>query len=414
MAVAKLTKRVVDRLSQGGLVWDTEVKGLGVRCQTTEAKHYILRYPIASATKTRQRIMSIGRHGSPLTPELARKEANRLKGLIASGIDPLQERKRVREEHKRPAEANIGDQIERYLNHKRGSLKPGSFDQDQRRLKKHAEPIHPLRLSDIDNDPRAARRAIAQLLDDIESGSGPVARNRTRTTLHTFFDWLVKKGLLDQNPVTNTPLATEAGSRERVLSNAEITELWAALGDDRFSNIVRLLLLTGQRRNEIGKLRWSEVDFDRAMLVLPPDRVKNGRQHELPLSNQALAILKGLAQGPKHNRTNDAFVFGRFGGWSNEKAALDRAILASRDGKPIPHWTLHDLRRTCATGMAELGVLPHIIEAILNHISGHKGGVAGVYNRARYEGEMREALVKWGNYVEGLDTTGATVTRISA
>jgi integrase len=400
MAVAKLTKRVVDALAQGGLVWDTEVKGLGVRCQTTEAKHYILRYPIASATKTRQRIMSIGRHGSPLTPELARREANRLKGLIASGFDPLIDRRKLREEHKRPAEGKIGDQIERYLNHKRSSLKPGSFDQAQRRLKKHAEPIHPLKLSDIDNDPRAARRAIAQLLDDIRSASGPVAHNRTRTTLHTFFDWLVKKGLLDQNPVTNTPVEPEAGSRERVLSNAEITELWAALGDDRFSNMVRLLLLTGQRKNEIGKLRWSEVDFDRAMLVLPPDRVKNGRQHELPLSKQALAILKGLARSPKHNRANDAFVFGRYGGWSRDKAALDRVILANHGGKPIPHWTLHDLRRTCATGMAELGVLPHIIETVLNHVSGHKAGVAGIYNRARHEPEMREALERWSNHVE--------------
>jgi integrase len=198
-----------------------------------------------------------------------------------------------------------------------------------------------------------------------------------------------------------------------VLSNAELAEVWAALGEDHVSDIIRLLVLTGQRRDEITKLRWSEIDFDKALLTLPPARTKNKRTHELPLAPQALAILQGWATNAagRNGKGNDGMVFERVG-WDLRKKKLDRVILANRGGKPMPHWTLHDLRRTCATGLAELGVLPHVIECVLNHLSGFRSGVAAIYNRNRYLPEMRAALCKWGNYVEGLDAT--TVSRLSA
>jgi len=164
--------------------------------------------------------------------------------------------------------------------------------------------------------------------------------------------------------------------------------LWRSLGNDRFADIVSLLLLTGQRRNEIGKLQWNEIDFARKLIVLAPDRTKNSRVHELPLSAQALAILRRI---PRRNTTD--FLFGKrgFSDWNGAKHELDQRLR-------IADWHLHDLRRTCATQIADLGTQPHIIEAVLNHVSGHKGGVAGVYNRARYEGEMRAALHRWANY----------------
>jgi integrase len=176
--------------------------------------------------------------------------------------------------------------------------------------------------------------------------------------------------------------------------------VWAALGADQFGDILRLLILTGQRREEIGGLRWSEVDFERALIVLQPARTKNKRLHEIPLSPQARAILE---RQPKRRRE---LIFGRgeggFSGWSVGKARLDRHLLATRQeagAKPMPDWRLHDLRRTAATGMADLGVLPHIVEAVLNHVSGHRTGVAGIYNRARYETEMRDALERWADHV---------------
>ena len=252
--------------------------------------------------------------------------------------DPLAERQADRD---REPEIAFGVAVERYIAHKRSAWKPGSFVQINHLLNNLAKPLHKFALSEM------SRLRIANVLDNIETNSGPVARNRTRTSLFALFDWLAKRGLFEgANPIASTGRATEARGRERVLTQAELAEVWSALGEDRFSNIVRLLILTGQRRNEIGKLRWSEVDFDRAMLVLPPERVKNGRQHELPLSPQALAMLQRLAQQPKRTKVNDAFVFGNFGGWSVAKANLNEALRAARGpkAKPMPDWTLHDLR----------------------------------------------------------------------
>ena len=275
----------------------------------------------------------------------------------------------------------------RYLS-QNGSMRPESFCAIERHLGKYAKPLHPLSLAEID------RRRVAQLLAKIEMDSGPVARNRLRSSLSAFFTWLVKEGLLDANPVTGTGKATEGPSRDRVFSQSELVEVWRA-ASGRFADVIRLLFLTGQRRNEIGQLRWSEVDFERAVIALPPDRTKNKVRHELPLAPAALAILKQRYHANANAKSNDARVF-RGVDWAKDKAQLDGAL------KGVKPWRIHDLRRTCATGMAELGVQPHIIEAVLNHVSGHKGGVAGIYNRARYEGEMRGALQRWADHVEAI------------
>jgi integrase len=333
---------------------------------------YYCRYRING----QQVVRSIGRHGA-LTPDTARAKAKQLLGTVAGGVDPF-------------AQALAGEgfstAIDRYLVRRRSSFKPSSFTQIERYLRDHAAPLHRLRLDQID------RRKVAALLGEIETSSGPVARNRVRSSLSAFFNWCVSEGLLENNPVQGTAKANENGSRERVLTQEELRKLWRNLGDDRFADIVRLLLLTGQRRNEIGKLQWSEIDISRKMIVLAPARTKNSREHCVPLSAQALAIIKGL---PRRNTTE--FLFGKrgFPDWDGAKARLDE-----RAG--IAPWRIHDLRRTAATQMAELGVQPHIIEAVLNHVSGHKAGVAGIYNRARYEGEMRDALQRWADHVAAI------------
>ena len=141
---------------------------------------------------------------------------------------------------------------------------------------------------------------------------------------------------------------------------------------------------------EIGGLRWSEIDLGRGLIVLGPDRTKNHRLHELPISTQVRAVLEGQPR-------NGEWVFGReWSGWSHGKAMLDQRLNGMAD------WRLHDLRRTAATMMADAGVLPHIVEAILNHVSGHRAGVAGIYNRARYEEEMRQALQRWADRIDAL------------
>ncbi len=391
MAVAKITKTEVDRLGPGEVVWDTVVKGFGIRRHTTEDRFYLLRYRFNG----RQTFKKIGRHGSigrnglSLTPDTARKEAKRLLGLVASDTNPkTEERRKAR---------TFGAEAKDYLDQRIKTMKPRAHKEIERHLLQHAKPMHSATLNEI-------RRAdIAQRLREIESASGPSPRNRVRSSLSAFFNWAVKEGLLDTNPVAGTAKADEGGSRERVLSPAELAEVWTTLPKDHFGDIVRLLILTGQRREEIGALRWTEVDLGRGMIVLPPERTKNKRTHQLPLSPQARAILERQLR-----RNSRDLIFGvgegGFSGWSDCKARLDRAILhkrreADRRAKAMPDWRLHDLRRTAATMMAELGVLPHIIEAILNHVSGHRAGVAGIYNHARYEAEMRQALERWAEHI---------------
>ena len=169
-----------------------------------------------------------------------------------------------------------------------------------------------------------------------------------------------------------------------------------------------MLMLTGARRDEIASLVWSEIDMDAALIVLPPERIKNSRQHDIPLSPPALALLQAQPRRSAPDGSSAAFVFGGvgcsgFAGWSKAKAELDARLLVARKaaGKPpIAEWRLHDLRRTASTVMHDqLAIAPHYVEAVLGHVSGHKAGVAGHYNYARYELEKRNALTRWAEYL---------------
>ena len=372
--IGKLTKSTVERLARltascGTPHW----LDLPARRQRRHV-HYLLRYRING----HQRFHSIGRHGSPWTVDQARNEARRLLGLVATKVDPASEQVR-------PVET-LGNEIERYLERKRGSLKPRSLAEIERHLRVQCKSLHPLPLTGID------RRTIALTLAEIESGSGPIARNRARASLSAFFAYAIREGLAEINVVTGTGMADEGPSRDRVLSKDELACLYAGLHDDPFSDIIRLLVLTGQRRNEIGGLRWDEIDLSRNLIVLGPERSKNNRQHELPMSTQVRSILE------RQPRNGECVWGRRWTSWSDSKAELDSRL------NGMAGWRLHDLRRTAATMMAELGILPHIIEAILNHGSGHKSGVAGIYNRARYQEEMRSALQRWADRVDAITT----------
>ena len=358
--IGKVTKRTVEAVPPNALLWDTSLVGFGVRRQLRHP-FYVVRYRWHGA----QRIDSIGRHG-PWTADTARAEALRRLALVATGTDP-----------RTPKGDTVGALVERYLEAK-ADLR--TYYEASRYLRKVAEPLHNRPLT-ID------RRAVSALLADVEAQSGGTSRNRLRSWLSSLFAWAISEGLAEVNPVTGTGKAVEV-SRDRVLSPAELGALWRGLGDGHFPDIVRLLILTGQRRNEIGGLRWSEIVG--ATIVLPPERTKNRRAHVVPLSPAALAIIQR-----QHRQWDCLFAVEGFTNWHKPKVELDARIR-------IAPYTLHDIRRSAATGLAELGVLPHIIEAVLNHVSGHRAGVAGIYNRARYEGEMREALAKWAKHVEGL------------
>ena len=235
---------------------------------------------------------------------------------------------------------------------------------------------------------------------------GAVAADRGRSTLSAFFGWAIGEGIAEVNPVIGTNKSSKGSSRERVLTDDELVKIWNAAPANDYGRIVKLLMLTGQRRDEIANLRWSEVGDDQ--IVLPKERTKNSRPHDVPLSPMARSVLDESLE--VDDRVN---VFGRgqsgFSGFSNAKERLDEA-------SGVTGWTLHDLRRTCATRLADLGTLPHVIEAVLNHVSGHRAGVAGVYNRSAYTTEKRAALEIWGIHVQTLlaRAEGANVTKLRA
>jgi integrase len=209
----------------------------------------------------------------------------------------------------------------------------------------------------------------------------------------------MRAGLTEANPVAGALRVAAETSRERVLTPDELASIWSACREDDFGRIVRLLVLTAQRREEVGSMTWSELDLEQGLWTIPRERTKNGRSHEVPLSAAAVDILRKLP-----HRQGREYVFGEgaggFSGWSKCKARLDARIAAT--GESLHPWRLHDLRRTAATRMAEMGTLPHVVEALLNHVSGHKAGVAGVYNRATYREEKRQALAAWSNHLHEL------------
>lgn len=253
--------------------------------------------------------------------------------------------------------------------------------------------------------PRVGMRQLQDILEEIARTKGAVTADRARVALSGFFAWAIELRHVDHNPTNDLKAQSLSKSRERTLTEDEIAWIWRACDDDDYGRIVRLLMLTGCRREEIGALRSSEVDRERKQIVLPFDRCKNGREHIIPLSNEALAL---LPEPPNDKRRTH--VFGRlengFSGWSKSKAELDARIARARADAgldPMAPWRLHDLRRAFVTHVSDRGFAePHVVEALVNHVSGFKAGVAGIYNKAVYLPERRRALEEWGAHVRKL------------
>jgi len=374
--------------------FDDDLPGFGVRVRAGGSKTWIVQYKVGA----RHRRMPLGSVGT-LDLSKARATAKDLLAAVRLGRDPFAEKIETRAK----ITETFGALLPRYLARQRARLKPRTLQETERHLESHARSLHARAVHAID------RRAVAALLAEIAETSGPVAANRVRASLSTYCNWLLREGmLLDSNPVSYTNRQPEKGVRERVLKAEELWQIWHALEQDQYGNIVKLLALTGARRDEIGGLRWSEVDLERALITLPSQRTKNKRPHEIRLSSAALTILAGQPRRllPDGSPRDHIFGFGTsgFSGWSKAKHELDERILAARKAagkaEPMQPWRLHDLRRTVSTAMHdEIGIMPHVVEAVLGHIDGHRRGVAGVYNRAAYTTQKAEALAQWADHL---------------
>jgi integrase len=361
------------------IVFDDDIAGFGLRLREGGSRTWVYQYRIGR----KQRRMVLGSAKSvPLT--LARKNASDLEAKVRLGGDPAMNKETARLE----VDNTFAALADRFLEARRPSWRTRTYEESKRHLIKDAKSLHPFPITAV------AQRNIANLLSDIAKEKGDVTANRVRSSLCAFFGWIVREGVrLPEGNVASYTNKREESSRDRVLTDRELGLIWNACLDDDYGAILKLLMLTGQRANEIGQLCWNEVHDEQ--IVLPAQRTKNARSHVIPLSEAAKGILPWFRKGDRK------FVFGRddtgFSGWGKAKEKLDARVAEAK--KPLEHWTVHDLRRTVATRMAELGVQPHIIEAVLNHVSGHKGGVAGIYNRATYDKEKREALNLWAEHV---------------
>jgi integrase len=369
------------------IFFDDGLSGFGLRVRDGGKRTWIAQYRIG----TKQRRVTLGTVEN-LDAAAARQRAKDVLSKVHLGDDPQTEKAEKRAQ----ASITVGAMVERYLVERAAKrLKPRSFEEVERHLRKHWSALSDLPIRSV------ARSDVAAQLGRIAKDSGPFASNRARAALSAFFSWAIGEGLVDATPVLGTNKATEEISRDRVLSHEELAAIWNEAGAGDYGAIVRLLILTGQRREEVGGMLWSEIDLDKRVWRIDAERTKNGLAHEVPLSSVAVEILRA------RERSDRTLVFGSgegaFQGWSNAKSALDKRVLAkAREQGAEKPWRLHDIRRTVATRMADLGVQPHVIEAVLNHISGHKAGVAGVYNRASYANEKRRALDLWAEQVASL------------
>jgi integrase len=391
-----LTQALVDSipLDKDGVTWDDAAPGLGLRVQRGR-RSWVIRYRVGGA----QRQKSLQ---GDLELAKARKQAAAIRtAATVDGVDRVAEgrakaaaARKAEVEARRAAQRRLGRLVEDYLAGPAAKLAPRTLVEVKRYLEEAWRPLH-------DHDPeRLERREIVTELERIARERGPIASNRARAYLSMALTYGVERGLIERNACIGIKRLEPERPRDRVLSADELRSVWnAADPSTDYGAIVRLLLLTAQRREEVGAMAWSEIEPARQLWHLPASRTKNGLPHDVPLSQQAMTLIEG-----RERRVGRDLIFGNgqgpFSAWSQSKERLDARIAAS--GVALPPWTVHDVRRSVVTNLAEIGIAPHVIEAVVNHISGHKAGVAGVYNRATYAAEKRAALQRWADHVEAL------------
>jgi integrase len=387
----RLTQHAIDTLAlptgkDDWTYWDRDVSGYGLRLRKGGSRTLVFWYRIGR----QRRKMVIGSAEAVRAAE-GRKRAEILYAEVKLGRDPAG----AKAEGRTRAAETVGAVLRIYLARQKERLRPRAYVEVERHLNTHAERLHRRPLTDV------TRRDVAGVLTTIAAGKSDATANRVRSSLSAFAAWCIREGLLDSNPVAWTERRPET-SRSRLITPEELREIWASLRDDAYGNIVRLLVLCGARREEIGAVRWSEVNLEAALIELPPERVKNARARIIVLSQPAVAILQKRPRLARSDGHPYDLVFGHgargFTDWAGSKIDLDARITARR-GEPLPDWTLHDFRRLLSTTMHEqLAVPPHVVEACLGHV-GHQRGTPGVYNRAAYVNPMREALARWAEFV---------------
>ena len=426
MATGAITKRAVDALKASDrdvFLWDSDLPGFGVKLTPAGARVYLFQYRVGGRGNPTRRY-TIGRHG-PLTPDQARTRAKTLGAMVEQGIDPRQaedEAQAVKAEAKRQAEERAHRDGElafekvaaHWLENYEIGHRPRSYGQAKLVIDKHLTPT--LRGKPL---PSITRSDLQAILDGI-----PARQLATRRTVYAyasiFWGWALQRGDIEESPLRAMGKPQAPKARDRVLADDELAVIWQATGTLRepLGAFYRVLLLTGQRREEVAGMTWAELDRASATWIIPADRAKNGVAHIVPLAPAVVEELDRLALArqvkakeaePDAKRWPKAGPVMTFTGgvsiscFSQAKRFLDAEVAKARkDAGPMDHWRVHDLRRTMATGFQRLGVRFEVTEATLNHVSGAKGGVAGIYQKHDWKDEKRVALEAWARNVAAI------------
>lgn len=408
--------------------------GLYLVVQPSGKKSWAARFRVAGKPKK----LTLG--GFPaVTLEDAREAAREALRQAQKGDDPAAAKQEAKRQAKEAVEAdrdNFGTVARQFLD-RYAKPKNRSWKETARTLGLIPDPTKP----DESDNPKtfveapggiAARwadkrvqditkRDVIELLDSIVDRGAPVAANRALAAVRKLFNWAASRDVIAASPTAGVKAPAAEVQRDRVLSDLELKAVWLAAEKIGwpFGPIVKALILTGQRRDEVGSMTWRELDTARTLWTIPRERAKNDTAHEVPISKQLAALIETLPQIASDKK----FVFTTNGanpvsGWGRAKERLDKEALArlrewaeKRGEDPaeinMADWRLHDLRRTVATGLARLGINLPVIEKLLNHTSGSFGGIVSVYQKHGFADEKRRALETWGSFVTALVTEEA-------
>lgn len=406
MATAQLNKTTIDAAepqAKDWFLWDSKLGGFGLKVTPSGNKIFVFQYRLGGrGAKVRR--YTIGKFGG-LTADKAREIAADLNYKVSRGIDPQAEKaEAVRE----AVDKAFSTYAERFIAEKLKLAWKSAHGDGATLLRRHAMPV--LKGKAL---PKIERKDIRSVLSPV--ASKPATARNLFAVMRLLFNWAVEGGDLDRSPMEGMKPPESPPSRDRVLSDQELVLAWRAAGQlgYPFGGLVRMLALTGARREEIAGLEWSELDQASRQWTLPPSKSKNGVGAIFPLSDGACAELDLLAAraGRAKGWPRRGLVFSTTGntpvsGFSKAKARLDaiisKAVADDADLEPLTPWRLHDLRRTVATGLQRLGVRFEVTEALLNHVSGARSGVAGVYQRHDWGPEKREAAKLWNALIESV------------
>ena len=381
-----MTKSAVDTLKAADkdiVYWDAGLPGFGVKVTPRGRKVFVVLYRIGGAG-SRLRKYTIGPYGR-VTLQMARAEAQKVLAARHEGRDPATEKQ---ESRRRLTTDRVDDLIEVFIVQRVSKTRKAA--EISRMLRREVTSRWGARfVSEI------RRRDVIELASEVAQRGTPVAANKLLKIVKTFFNWCVGRAVIDSSPAEGVPLPGKEVARDRVLTDRELASVIMAVRrmEGPYGAIVEMLALTGQRREEVAQMVWDEIDFETRTWTLPASRAKNGKPHFVHLSARSIEVIE---RAPRLGR----FVFSLSGirpfqDFTNAKRALD-------EFSGVTDWRLHDLRRTCVSGMARLGVPPHVADKILNHQSGTISGVAAVYQRHDFLAERKLALERWGHHVETL------------